>query len=252
MASKGYRLVRDPSSEFDGRWVNVETERPDTMKSWGAEMPDQPTFEISAGIPGSLDIDFQRVPQWSDLVLDFKKSGTTDAQRVHLTRNAGESVIEALHSVLHPWAGKNVQNELWAELDAVMTLLVAGEAEPDDKGKAQGLAFALALMTNPYAPNVDGIKALALERAGVEPEEDETDEMWDGLMPLGMVALQRLAGEAGVPKYSALGHDALVALLWTNDIGSGGPVATSAYWVEPEPDPTETAADDDDDWGDGL
>jgi hypothetical protein len=254
MANKGWTLETDPTSPYCGRWVAVGNRKPDVMQSWGAKVPDQPIFNIEAIVPGAMDADMGRSPTWCDLILRVERVGTESTDVTYMTRNAGESMIEALHSALHPWAGKNVQAELWNELDAVMTLLIANAADPDDKGKAQGLAFALAVITNPYAPNIDAIRALALERAGVEPDDDETDEMWDGLMPLGMIELRSIAEDAGVPKYKQLGHDALVSLLWTNDIGSDGPVTTSPYWDEPEPEPEPEPAESepDDDWGEGL
>jgi hypothetical protein len=249
MAAKGYMMVRDPASPYNGRWVNVQTGKPETMMSWGAAMPDQPTFEITTWVPGSTDIDMERVPQWCDLFIDLDRSNG-DSMRMHLTRNAGEAIIESLHAALHVGAAVNVQEELWTQLDEITAALLDGTAEEDDRGRAQGLAMALAVIVNPYAPNVDSIRALALQRAGVEPEtEDEPDPLWDALMPLGMVALQRLADEAPLPadtRWSRLGHDALVELLWTWDVGPDGPLPGSPLAPAEEPEP------EDDEWGSGF
>src|SRR5690348_7983022 len=64
-------------------------------------MPVQPDFEIEARIP---DADDRSVPNWSDLTLVITQEGM-GARRLDLTRGAGEAVADAIHGVLHPWAG---------------------------------------------------------------------------------------------------------------------------------------------------
>lgn len=87
-------------------------------------------------------------------------------------------------------AGKSITERLWEEIDRIMDILmVEGEPDPDDyyvsvedndfavgkyqedmtlwgehRGNAQGIAYAIAMMYAPYAPNVPHIKALAMER----------------------------------------------------------------------------------------
>jgi hypothetical protein len=72
---------------------------------------------------------------------------------------------------------------LWDELDAKLDVLMAdGEPEPAladswtgedvdnyaewgrQQGRCEGLAYAIAVITNPYQPNVPAIKAEALRR----------------------------------------------------------------------------------------
>jgi hypothetical protein len=79
--------------------------------------------------------------------------------------------------------------ELWKELDTIVEHITS-EGEPDVtqysflaqlkddvqkwaewRGQAQGIAYALAVLTNPYAPDVDKIRAEAMERWEVGEEE---------------------------------------------------------------------------------
>lgn len=82
--------------------------------------------------------------------------------------------------------GPSIIERLWAELDSIMDrLMVEGlpvDPEPrmgtaglinlaedyrawgEERGKAQGVAYALAMMTNPYRPDVESIKAQAVAR----------------------------------------------------------------------------------------
>lgn len=90
-------------------------------------------------------------------------------------------------------AGKSLLEKLWEELDSIMGRLM-DDGEPDadeywndedeegnrefepglfkdackawgeERGQAQGVAYAIAIITNPYAPNVNGIKVEAYSR----------------------------------------------------------------------------------------
>lgn len=96
----------------------------------------------------------------------------------------------------HPYAGMSVLDILWQDLDDVMDLLMEEGAPDKDslaselhltsalavartlatewyntlrdwgelRGKAQGLAFAIAVLTNPYAANVPAVKVEAKAR----------------------------------------------------------------------------------------
>lgn len=79
-------------------------------------------------------------------------------------------------------AGKSIIGQLWDEMDACYERLMAdgepapfgpGYAEEDrqdsvrygeQRGRCQSLAYALAIMTNPYAPSMDAVKAEARRR----------------------------------------------------------------------------------------
>lgn len=98
-------------------------------------------------------------------------------------------------TVPHPYAGKSIIEIIWEELDAVMDKLMS-DGEPskvtfvrsgyessslaqareeaevwwealrswgEERGQAQGLAYALAVLTNPYHVDVDAIRATAVQ-----------------------------------------------------------------------------------------
>lgn len=67
-------------------------------------------------------------------------------------------------------AGKSVLDLLWERLDAFVDELMApahegGELElAERKGHAYGMAEAIALVTNPYHPDIDAVRGEAMER----------------------------------------------------------------------------------------
>lgn len=61
-------------------------------------------------------------------------------------------------------AGPSILERLWAELDRVVDRLKAGPVVDNDKGVAQGLTLAIAIMTNPYEPNTNAIRREAMIR----------------------------------------------------------------------------------------
>lgn len=125
-------------------------------------MPTQPDFEIEAAIPDAND---RSVPAWSDLTLTVTQEGS-GSRRLDLTRGAGEAIVEALHGALHPWAGMSIIDHLWAALDDEVDNLKSGSKTVGEynKGRANGLAQALATMYNPIEPNVDAVREAAMER----------------------------------------------------------------------------------------
>jgi len=79
-------------------------------------------------------------------------------------------------------AWQALREELWSELDRIVDRIMS-EGEPywtlsdssaevagplrewgELRGKAQGIAYALAMMENPYLPNVDSIREKAMTR----------------------------------------------------------------------------------------
>jgi len=81
--------------------------------------------------------------------------------------------------------GKSILETLWDELDAIVDRLqadgppnrelwmkrstpehIADEFQEygEERGRAQGVAHAIAILTNPYAPNVDAIREEAMRR----------------------------------------------------------------------------------------
>lgn len=82
-------------------------------------------------------------------------------------------------------AGKSILEIMWEELDEIMDrLMTDGRPEDDpaivvldtrglaaewqaygeERGQAQGVAYCLAVLINPYAVNVDNVRSTAMER----------------------------------------------------------------------------------------
>lgn len=148
--------------------------KPDDVKALLAEIAS--LDEVSAWVPTGKDHDSGITPQWAELVLEVKRDVDSDTApdfplntSMPLRRHDGELIIQCLYEVLHPHAGGSIRQMIWAELDDVVDRIqkrVAKGKEPmkADKGMALGLATAIAIMTNPYAYDVDAIREEAMER----------------------------------------------------------------------------------------
>lgn len=99
----------------------------------------------------------------------------------------------------HTAAGPSLLETLWEELDNVMDRLMSDEVPPSDvppkpsvqnkmplaawrdewmgygetRGNAQGIAYAIAVIEQPYEPNVPGVKVRAMERWEERNDEEE-------------------------------------------------------------------------------
>jgi len=60
--------------------------------------------------------------------------------------------------------GKSLYEMMWEELDAIVERLMAGAASEEDKGRAQGVAFCIATVQNPYRPNIEAVREEAMRR----------------------------------------------------------------------------------------
>lgn len=62
--------------------------------------------------------------------------------------------------------GKTILELLWDELDSIMERLMTGTEADDerDPGRAEGVAYAIAVMQNPYLPSIDAVREKAMER----------------------------------------------------------------------------------------
>jgi hypothetical protein len=130
-------------------------------------MPVQPDFEVTAFIPTDLDQREGIIPEWSDLVVQQKGDHDNVTWRWPLTRAAGEAMLDVLHGALHPYAGGSIRKLLWDDLDILTDLIMSGEDESDmTKGKAAGVARAIAYMLNPYDVDaaLDAVREEAVER----------------------------------------------------------------------------------------
>lgn len=70
-------------------------------------------------------------------------------------------------------AGKTPLEMIWDDLDVVVERLAAGAEHEDDKGMALGLASAIAIIENPYRPDVERVRAVAMERWQEKYGEDD-------------------------------------------------------------------------------
>jgi len=67
-------------------------------------------------------------------------------------------------------AGKSILEQIWAELDNIMDLLMPEMKNPDSsisiayRNQAFGLAKAIAIIQNPYRPDTDAVRSEAMER----------------------------------------------------------------------------------------
>lgn len=126
-------------------------------------MPEHPTFHIEARIPEESDARNELCAEWAEVILSID-NGEDDPGEVDLTRSAGEAIIQVLGDVLHRWAGKSILESISDELDATMDSLMDGEPDEEERGYARGLATAIAFLYNPINPDVDQVRADAVER----------------------------------------------------------------------------------------
>lgn len=71
-------------------------------------------------------------------------------------------------------AGMSILELTWDRLMSVMDRLMTGTEAEDgrDPGRAEGLAYAIAVMSNPYLPNIDTVREVAVERWYAENPDD--------------------------------------------------------------------------------
>lgn len=118
------------------------------------------TFDsCEARVPTDRDHRDEMCPEWCELILDISREGKT--MRHYFRRHDGEAVIEALHTVLRPNSGRTIQQGIWADLDDVYASIKAGDRSEATKGRALGLAMALARLRS---SSVDVIRAEARDR----------------------------------------------------------------------------------------
>jgi len=75
------------------------------------------------------------------------------------------------------YGGPTLLEALWSEMDRLMEGLMTGADAEDggDKFRAAELAWALAIVSNPYNPSVDAIRAETMERWKGMQEMDEVN-----------------------------------------------------------------------------
>lgn len=60
--------------------------------------------------------------------------------------------------------GKSLYELVWEEMMAITDRLMTGQEAEDDVGAARAIAWVLAVMQNPYLPNVDAVREQVMER----------------------------------------------------------------------------------------
>lgn len=60
--------------------------------------------------------------------------------------------------------GQTILELLWQEMMAVYERLMTGQAAEHDVGIAQGIAYSIAIMQNPYRPSIDDVREQAAQR----------------------------------------------------------------------------------------
>lgn len=74
------------------------------------------------------------------------------------------------------YGGPTLLEALWDEMDRLMEGLMTGQDAEGDRYRAEELAFVLALVTNPYDPSVDRIRAETMERWNAQQAEADAQE----------------------------------------------------------------------------
>ena len=92
----------------------------------------------------------------------------TEAVRIRLQRP----------SLAPIYGGPTLLEALWAEMDSIMERLMTGAVSEDgqDVGRAQSIAWVIAITTNPYEPSIDRIRAEAMERWNAIQSEEVDPE----------------------------------------------------------------------------
>lgn len=97
--------------------------------------------------------------------------GTRFAETPALLPEAANALSDALRAAYvqagsSDCGGETIMELIWREMLVVTDRLISeGEdASPDDVGAARSLAWVLAVMQNPYLPNVDSVREQVMER----------------------------------------------------------------------------------------
>lgn len=64
----------------------------------------------------------------------------------------------------HSCGGTSLYEMVWQEMMAITERLMTGQAAEDDVGAARATAYVLAIMQNPYRPNVEAVKEQVMEK----------------------------------------------------------------------------------------
>lgn len=76
-------------------------------------------------------------------------------------------------------SGKSILEHYWEELDTIMDRLMtegSEAADGQDKGRAETAAYFIAILENPYNPDIDAVKIQCVDRWNARNEEDLAQE----------------------------------------------------------------------------
>lgn len=137
-------------------------------------MPEQPYFSAEAHCNGTNLQESGEVPEWCDLTVTVEcldpdagtwARRTEDGEIVlHMTRAAGEVLIDVTYSALHPYAGRSIGEIMKRQLDEVVARLMTKTDEDGDKHLARGMAMTIACLHNPVAPDWEMVRDEAVQR----------------------------------------------------------------------------------------
>lgn len=83
------------------------------------------------------------------------------------------------------YGGPTLLEALWAEMDRLMEGLMTGQGAEGDRYRAEELAWVLAIVSNPYDPSVDRIRAETMDRWNAEQEfQRQQEEALDPDQPM--------------------------------------------------------------------
>jgi len=101
-----------------------------------------------------------------------------DGIKFEMPVGAGEELLYSLTRALRPFSGYSIFDELMMELDAIIDRLMANEPAADglDKGRAEMLTKALAIIRNPNLPDYPYEKQRQMERYRKRMESPTQDE----------------------------------------------------------------------------
>lgn len=131
--------------------------------------------EVEARIPTAMEQDSGVYPPWSEVILTIKRSatGAEDSWPVNITlplrRHDAELLLVVLGDVMDRNGHRSSIEQMWGDLDEVVDRIQARiERGKDplkrDVGQALGIATSLAYLGNPAEPDVDAVRAEAMDR----------------------------------------------------------------------------------------
>lgn len=156
----GCQVLTERNEALSGKTTQVhisDTRRGERRYSWGhvAAVRDKDGIRLEVGAEGTNNTSS------SPALLPAQALAAGDCLRA-AAGNAHKSMC----------AGKSIYEIMWDELMTIVERLMTGQEAEDgrDPGRAEGVAYAIAVFTNPYAPNLEAIRDQAMERWEKEEE----------------------------------------------------------------------------------